>query len=102
MSDDPITIIIQSQPIIVTVVPEQSDTVVQSQETDAVIQTQETTTLIEEEKVEAVVESKQSIIEVSQGIDDHSKLSKLGFEESGHTGFQKALTYDNVLKCYLI
>jgi len=33
---------------------------------------------------------------------NHSLLSHLGYAESGHTGFQKELDYDDWYKCYLI
>lgn len=33
---------------------------------------------------------------------NHATLPNLGFDDSGHTGFQKELVYDDILGCYLI
>jgi len=43
-----------------------------------------------------------SWVETGAGSNDHSLLSNLDFESSGHIGFQKELIYDVALKCYLI
>ncbi len=32
----------------------------------------------------------------------HAELSNLGFDSSGHTGFQRAMSYDGVLGSYLV
>lgn len=33
---------------------------------------------------------------------NHATLPNLSFDDSGHTGFQKELVYDDILGCYLI
>ena len=41
--------------------------------------------------IKLTVPSKHNVEVSGGGVKDHSKLKNLGFEESGHTGFQKEL-----------